>query len=51
MALPTLPCTLDADSETGGYIHLEAHEFVPPCSHEARLFELNDWAHKAPIAG
>ena len=35
------PCqsylVLDADIETGGYIHLEAHELVPPCSHEARL--------------
>jgi hypothetical protein len=40
---------LDADVEPGGYIHLEAHEFVPPCSHEAHLFELNDWVHRAPI--
>jgi len=40
---------LDADIEPGGCIHLDAHEFVPPCSHESRLFELNDWVQRAPI--
>jgi hypothetical protein len=47
LADPTL--WLDADIELGGYIHRDAYEFIPPCSHEAHLFELNDWVHRAPI--